>query len=75
MLIRSPTSTRIFAQRQAEADAFYAALQPPTPRRRRAARSSGRRFAGMLWSKQFYHYDVDDWLDGDPGQPPPPPER
>ena len=32
-------------------------------------------FAGMLWGKQFYHYDVDRWLDGDPAQPPPPPER
>ena len=32
-------------------------------------------FAGLLWSKQFYHYDVARWLDGDPGQPPPPPKR
>jgi hypothetical protein len=31
--------------------------------------------AGMLWSKQWYHYDVRRWLEGDPGQPPPPPER
>ena len=31
--------------------------------------------AGMLWSKQFYHYVVKDWLDGDPAQPAPPPER
>ena len=31
--------------------------------------------AGLLWSKQFYHYVVKDWLDGDPAQPPPPPER
>jgi hypothetical protein len=30
-------------------------------------------FAGMLWSKQFYYYDVARWLDGDPAQPPPPP--
>ena len=30
---------------------------------------------GMLWSKQFYHYDVARWLDGDPGQPTPPPAR
>jgi hypothetical protein len=29
----------------------------------------------MLWSKQFYHYVVKQWLDGDPAQPPPPPER
>ena len=32
-------------------------------------------FAGMLWSKQFYHYVVKQWLEGDPGNPPPPPER
>jgi hypothetical protein len=32
-------------------------------------------YAGLLWSKQFYHLDVKRWLDGDPNQPPPPPER
>ena len=32
-------------------------------------------FAGMLWSKQFYNYDVTRWLDGDPGLPAPPPSR
>jgi hypothetical protein len=32
-------------------------------------------FAGMLWSKQFYNYDVQRWLDGDPGQPSPPDSR
>jgi hypothetical protein len=32
-------------------------------------------FAGLLWSKQFYHYDVRTWLTGDPGQPPGPRER
>ena len=32
-------------------------------------------FAGMLWSKQFYHYVIKEWLDGDPGNPPPPHER
>jgi hypothetical protein len=32
-------------------------------------------FAGMLWSKQLYHYDVRTWLEGDPAEPPPPPER
>ena len=30
---------------------------------------------GLLWTKQFYHYDVRRWLEGDPAQPPPPPER
>ncbi|PWT87622.1 MAG: glucosidase [Blastocatellia bacterium] len=32
-------------------------------------------FAGMLWSKQFYHYVIEQWLDGDPGTPKPPTER
>ncbi len=64
----------IFTQRQAEADAFYTALQPP-------ALSDDARLvqrqacAGMLWSKQFYYYDVGEWLQGDAGQPPPPSVR
>jgi len=64
----------IFAQRQTEADAFYAALQSPTMDEdsRRVQRQA---FAGMLWSKQFYYYDVDEWLRGDPGQPAPPEQR
>ena len=32
-------------------------------------------FAGMLWNKQFYYYDIRQWLNGDPSQPTPPPER
>ncbi|MGF1508219.1 MAG: glucosidase [Myxococcota bacterium] len=32
-------------------------------------------FAGMIWSKQLFHYDVEQWLHGDPAQPPPPEER
>ena len=32
-------------------------------------------YAGLLWSKQFYHYVIREWLNGDPGQPPPPGER
>ncbi|MEM8952663.1 MAG: glucosidase [Verrucomicrobiota bacterium] len=31
--------------------------------------------AGLMWTKQFYHYIVEDWLEGDPSEPPPPPER
>ncbi len=42
---------------------------------RRAACVQRQALAGMLWSKQCYHYDVRTWLEGDPGQPPPPPER
>jgi hypothetical protein len=45
-----------------------------------AARDEGHRiarqaYAGLLWSKQFYHYVVQDWLDGDPAQPAPPASR
>ena len=32
-------------------------------------------FAGMIWSKQFFYYDVPEWLRGDPGQPEPPASR
>ena len=39
------------------------------PRRRRADGCSARRYAGLLWSKQFYHYDVATGCDGDPAQP------
>jgi hypothetical protein len=64
----------IFAQRQAEADEFYAELQPQTltDDERLVQRQA---FAGMLWSKQFYNYDVGLWIDGDPEQPPPPSRR
>jgi hypothetical protein len=63
-----------FSIRQAEADAFYNSLQPTTldADARLVQRQA---FAGMLWSKQFYYYDVDEWLRGDPAQPPPPAER
>ena len=65
---------RIFELRRAEADAFYDALAPAgvTPQERDVMRQG---YAGLLWSKQFYHYVVKDWLEGDPSQPPPPPER
>ncbi|MBE7468376.1 MAG: glucosidase [Anaerolineales bacterium] len=61
----------VFSQRQQEADEFYAAVQAPTlsEDERRIQRQA---FAGLLWSKQFYHYGVQLWLDGDPASPPPP---
>jgi hypothetical protein len=62
-----------FEGRRAEADQFYAALPGPSdPEARRVARQAN---AGLLWSKQFYSYIVQDWLDGDPNFPPPPAER
>ncbi|MCC7367832.1 MAG: glucosidase [Chloroflexi bacterium] len=64
----------VFAQRIAEADAFYAAVHPAalTADERLVQRQA---FAGLIWSKQLFYFDVREWLDGDPGQPPPPPER
>jgi hypothetical protein len=66
--------TRVVAQRRAEADAFYGELTPSAASTDEAA-VMRQAFAGMLWSKQFYYYDVPRWLEGDPAQPPPPPER
>ncbi|HEY6648177.1 MAG TPA: glucosidase [Mycobacterium sp.] len=66
--------TSVVAVRRAEADEFYGELTPPAASADEAA-VMRQAFAGMLWSKQFYHYNVARWLDGDPGQPPPPPQR
>ena len=66
--------SEIFRQREHEADEFYADLARPgsTPEENRVMRQA---FAGMLWSKQYYGYNVARWLDGDPGQPVPPQAR
>jgi hypothetical protein len=64
----------IFAGRIREADEFYATVIPA--RLSEDSRTIMRQaLAGMLWSKQWYHYDVRRWLEGDPTQPPPPAER
>ena len=64
----------IFARRRQEADEFYATVIPAhlSPDARNVMRQA---LAGVLWSKQWYHYDLRRWLDGDPTQPAPPPER
>ena len=64
----------VFETRIQEADAFFATQMPPraTDEERNVTRQA---YAGLLWSKQFYHYIVKDWLEGDPAQPPPPPSR
>jgi hypothetical protein len=64
----------VFAQRQQEADAFYDTVIPAglSDDARQVMRQA---LAGLLWNKQFYHYDVSRWLAGDPGFPTPPPER
>jgi hypothetical protein len=65
---------KIFAQRKREADDFYATVIPQelSPDAQNVMRQC---FAGMLWSKQFYHYVIRQWLNGDPDNPPPPAER
>jgi Glycosyl hydrolase family 63 C-terminal domain len=65
---------RIFSLRKREADEFYASIIPQALSAD-AQNVMRQGFAGMLWSKQFYHYVIKDWLDGDPGNPPPPKER
>ena len=64
----------LVTRRRAEADEFYAELQRdlPDPDARLVQRQA---FAGMIWSKQFFYYDVPEWLRGDPGQPEPPASR
>jgi len=64
----------LFKYRLQEADEFYGEIQAAVKNddRRSIQRQA---FAGMMWSKQFYFYDVREWINGDPGQPPPPPER
>ncbi|HEX5531405.1 MAG TPA: glucosidase [Methylomirabilota bacterium] len=64
----------LFAQRRQEADLFYDTVIPDTLDEdgRRVMRQA---LAGLLWSKQFYHYYVRRWLEGDPAFPAPPAER
>ena len=65
---------RLLAARRAECDAFYHHLQKDIASL--DARDIQRQaFAGLIWSKQFYHFDIPLWLRGDPGQPPPPEAR
>ena len=64
----------IVEERKLEADQFYDSVTPVdlSADARSVMRQS---FAGLLWSKQFYHYVVEDWLDGDPAGPRPPEQR
>jgi len=65
---------KTFSIRKSEADDFYGTVIPKdlSDDAKNVMRQG---FAGMLWSKQFYHYVIKDWLQGDPGNPPPPQER
>jgi hypothetical protein len=65
---------QVFEQRRREADAFHATLAPAhlNEDTRNVQRQA---FAGLLWNKQFYNYNVMKWLHGDPAQPLPPDAR
>jgi hypothetical protein len=65
---------QVFTERIAEADEFYAELQKDiaSADARHVQRQA---LAGMIWSKQFFYFDVPEWINGDAGQVPPPPER
>jgi len=64
-----PIDSTVIDLRRAEADAFYTAMTPTTAS---AAEATVLRqaFAGLLWCKQLYHYNVSRWLDGDRWPPP-----
>jgi hypothetical protein len=64
----------MFKTRLSEANSFYAKVIPQSlgPQQQLVSRQA---YAGLLWTKQFYHYVMDTWVDGDPTQPPPPESR
>jgi hypothetical protein len=64
----------VFAMRRREADEFYATISPPNLGEE-AANVHRQALAGLLWSKQYYAFDINRWLTGDPGGPAPPPDR
>ena len=68
-----PDFHQVFLDRLEEADDFYSFA--PLSLSDDARMVQRQAFAGLLWSKQFYHYVVEEWLRGDPAMPPPPPER
>jgi hypothetical protein len=69
----------VFANRQQEADEFYQRICPFSLSEDILSEDihniQRQAFAGMLWSKQFYHYVIHDWLNGDPAEPAPSPAR
>ena len=66
-------AAEVFTARIEEADEFYQAVSTAQTEDARAVQRQA--LAGLLWSKQFYSYDVDKWLRGDPAGPAPPPQR
>ena len=66
----------LFRLRIQEADEFFADLQSGQHGLSEdGCRVQRQALAGLMWTKQFYHYSVEDWLRGDPAGPPPPEER
>ncbi len=63
----------VFTERLREADEYYAQFKKGDDED--LANIQRQAFAGMLWTKQFYHIDIPRWLEGDPGHPPPPESR
>ena len=68
------TFNDIFQVRIQEADEFYQRVSP-YPKSTELKNVERQAFAGMLWNKQYYHYVIDTWLEGDPAQPKPPESR
>jgi hypothetical protein len=64
----------VFKQRITEADEFYAQFTPDKPESD-VVSVQRQAFAGLLWNKQYYNYELETWLNGDPGQPAPPETR
>ena len=69
-----PDYAKIVATRKEETDQYYATVIPATltPAEQDVSRQG---YAGLVWTKQFYHYVVEDWLNGDPETPVPPQSR
>jgi hypothetical protein len=65
---------QVLADREREADEFYASCTESDVNAE-DARIMRQAYAGLIWSKQFYHYDVHRWVSGDPAQPLPPDHR
>ncbi|MBI4558968.1 MAG: glucosidase [Candidatus Hydrogenedentes bacterium] len=72
--VTAKSSDDIFARRIREAEEFYTPLIPTqfSAESRNVMRQA---YAGLLWTKQFYHYIVRDWMEGDPEMPSPPASR
>ncbi len=69
----NPDFHQVFLDRITEADDFYSFA--PVGLSDDARMVQRQAFAGLLWSKQFYHYVIEEWLNGDPAMPPPHPNR